>query len=58
MANCTAVSRARVSAIPAISYADGDEAFSDLQMVGRVDAGIDLVDHPGDSTVTFTRTEG
>jgi hypothetical protein len=38
----------------AIFYGDGDEAFSDLQ-IGRVDAGIDLVNHPGDTTVTFER---
>lgn len=39
----------------AIFYRDGDEAFTDLQPVGRVDAGIDQIDHPGDSSVTFVR---
>jgi hypothetical protein len=39
----------------AIFYADGDEAFSDLQMVGRVDVDIDLIEHPGDCNATFAR---
>lgn len=41
----------------AIFYADCDEAFSDLQIVGRVDDGGELPTSPGDDTVLFTRAE-
>ena len=33
---------------------DGDEQFADIQVVGRVDSGMDAVDHPGNVTVTFS----
>lgn len=39
----------------AIFYGDGDEAFSDLQIVGRIEDGIDLLDAPGDCDVSFAR---
>lgn len=41
----------------AIFYGDGDEAFSELQPLGTVTAGIDQIDQPGDSAVTFARAE-
>lgn len=42
----------------AIFYADSEEAFADLQPVGRIDDGLDSLDHPGDSAVLLARAEG
>jgi len=38
----------------ALFYGDGDEQFADIQVVGRVDSGMDAVDHPGNVTATFS----
>jgi hypothetical protein len=42
----------------AIFYGDGDQPFSDLQMLGRIESGLDHIDQPGDITATFTHAEG